>query len=204
LPGVNATDIAEIIAVLRDYGNSGRVVWGQPEGGAYGQYDDVADVLILSSQRFNISNPGHIASVVIFHEASHAMRWRTGGALSEAILASEIGLRPDAESFIRADIHRELRLYREEAHAHYDERGVRFSYSVEIGVSTPKEAAESIAAFDPSAGSSAVTSRERLHKLLLDYDAETGREVEYLRFLEDAQNYARTGANMPDISHYLR
>lgn len=203
LPGINATEISGVIAVLREYGNTGRVVWGDTDG-AYGTYDHESDLITLSDQRFDINNPGPVATVAIFHEASHASRWDIGGVLADADFARDLSREPNEEGAIKAAINRELKYYREETLAHKVERGVLYSYFVETGVSTAEEAAKSLASFDPTTGQSAVKSRDRLVELLQLYSQQTTRDVDHARFLQDARTYALTVTNMPDLSTYLR
>ena len=203
LPGVDLAEVAKVLLALRDYGNAGKVVWGQPDGDALGQYDHITDTIVLSSAQFDINNPGPKAAVTIFHEASHTLRWRTTGPAADAAMAAEAGAGTNLEDVYRATINRELKLYREEALAYEVGQGVMYSYWAQLGTVTRERAAALIASADPTTGSSAEASLTRIGTLAQEFQDRTGRDVAFDRLLKDAKAWAASGQNMPEFRQYI-
>jgi hypothetical protein len=203
LPGVNMAEVATVLTALREYGKAGKVMWGKPEGGVYGTYDHVTDVIVLSEDRFDINNPGNIAAVTIFHEASHATRLRTTGPAADAAMTAETGLNPTIEDSYRAAINRDLKMYREEVLAHTADQGVMYSYLAELGIVTRERAIELVANADPTKGSSAEASLTKLGELMMEYRLAAKRDVELDKFLRDAKAWAASGKDMPEFRNYL-
>jgi len=203
LPGVDMAEVAKVLTALRNYGNEGKVVWGDTEKDVPGEYDHVPDVIILNRDRFNIRNPGHIAAVTLFHEASHTLRWRTGGRAADAAKIAETGPNPSLEDSYRAAVNFELKLYREEVLAHSIDQKVMFSYWHEIGIATRERAIQLVKEADPTTGSSAEKSFTYLGKLIMEFMTRSQRDVELDRFLKDAKAWGASGQNMPEFRQYI-